>query len=125
MSSEISKYFLIKRENKNSLFSTFKSKREKPFVSMHDCMKRVEVDKQEKDEIYIHSYGLKIKTHKESREKPQIIKEPPKRIYYDYFENHKDCTETQYYWKDIRHPKILRHISQEKKKSITKILKSK
>lgn len=67
--------------------------------------------------------GPLIVTHKDLPEKIQLKKRDvskgglfnqrtPK---YTFFQDHKDCWETQFYWVDLKHPKILRHYSPERK----------
>ena len=67
--------------------------------------------------------GPLIVTHKDLPEKIQLKKRhtqtkglfkqrTPK---YTFFQDHKDCWETQFYWVDLKHPKILRHYSPERK----------
>jgi hypothetical protein len=115
MSIEQRKFLLSKFNNRNALFSEFQSPKKKPLISIFDCKNKSQEEIKEKDVIKIDSYGLFIRTHRENREKVKIQKEKPKRVYYDFFEKHKNCSETEYYWKDLLHPKILKHYSKEKK----------
>lgn len=34
-----------------------------------------------------------------------------------FFNDHKNCMESEFYWKDQQHPKILRHYSKDKNKN--------
>ena len=105
---------LEKKNHINSLFSGF-YKKPKIFTSIFNCKKSKDIESSRDDQIFIDSYGLLITYHKEKREKVKIEKIKPKRLYYDYFEEHNNCKETEFYWKDPKHPKILRHLSENKK----------
>lgn len=67
--------------------------------------------------------GPLIVTHKDLPEKIQLKQhpKPSKGLFnqrtpkYTFFQDHKDCWETQFYWVDLKHPKILRHYSPERK----------
>lgn len=67
--------------------------------------------------------GPLIVIHKELPEKVQVRKKPISKVglfnyhipKYTFFQDHKDCWETQFYWADLKHPKILRHYSPERK----------
>lgn len=115
MSVKQNNFLLLKYKDKNTLYTEFQSPPKKPFISVFNCKKKPQQEIKEKNLIKIDSYGLMIRTHRENREKVKIEKEKPTRIYYDFFEKHRNCSETEYYWKDSLHPKILKHYSKEKK----------
>lgn len=79
-----------------------------------------------KNEIRIQSgvYGPLIVIHRDLNEK--ILPKKHKKFNdefgpikpYTYFQQHAKCPETQYYWHDLLHPKILRHYSPKRSKSI-------
>lgn len=115
MSVKQHKFLLYQNNNKKTLYSRFQSPEKKTFISMFNCKKKLQEEIKEKDVIKIQSYGILIRTHKENREKVVIKKQKPKSFNYDFFEKHKNCSETEYYWKDLLHPKILKHYSKEKK----------
>jgi hypothetical protein len=83
---------------------------QKPFKSMHACKKQkpAETIKDNAEREYIKSYGLLIVRHKERLEPFKIEKTTTNRLYYDYFEKHKDCKETSSFY-DIKNPQILRY----------------
>jgi len=116
MSKEQKKFSLIKKKNYKTLYSAFQTPPKKPFFSIFDCKPKNYKEEMDINVININSYGLMIRTHRENKEKFQIIKEKHKIIINDYFEKHKNCKETEYYWKDILHPKILKHYSKIKNK---------
>ena len=82
----------------------------KPFESKRECRKpkpkEVILDNAERE--YIESYGLLIVRHKERIEPFKLEKTKKNKLYYDYFEKHKNCIETQSF-SDIKNPKILRY----------------
>jgi len=113
MSVEQKKFFLKNFKDKKTLISGFQPPVKKPFISIFKCKNKITEEKIENDQIKIRTYGLMIKTHRENREKIKIIKEKPKKIVEDFFQKYKNCKETEYYWSDILHPKLLRHYSIE------------
>jgi hypothetical protein len=82
----------------------------KPFESKRECRnsKVKEPILDNADREYISSYGLLIVRHRERVEPYKLEKTKTNRLYYDYFEKHKDCAETKFY-NDIKNPKILRY----------------
>jgi hypothetical protein len=117
----------VVKENKNKsinikkcLQSNFIPKK-KPFQSILLCKKKSSKPPQDKNSLYVEPFGPLIVVHKENREKVKPLKkkfrfDDPPNIKYTFFQDHKNCIESEYYWKDIQHPKILRHFSKENKK---------
>ena len=92
-----------------------------PYSSMWLCNITKEIEeiknrKKDDFEVHIEKNGLRIVTYLTKREKYKAIPTKEERMYYDYFEHHRDCKETFLYTKDITHPKLLRHYSKEKEK---------
>jgi hypothetical protein len=100
------------------LYSPFYIK-EKKLNSIFPCKQSKDAKQLDKDSYFLEPRGPLIVTHKESRKK---IKQPKRRFRfeeekiekYTYFDVHKECVESEYYWYDLKHPKILRHYSKDK-----------
>ncbi len=98
-----------------TLYSPF-VKEVKPFKSMFLFKQKNILVNNDPNSIKAGPFGPLIVTHREDRTK---VKMPPKKYRldedrpgkYNYFENHKDCKETKYYWTNLQHPKILRHFN--------------
>lgn len=87
--------------------------------SMHLCKNKLEYKIEDENTYYI-PFGPRVIVHKDSRKvKGWNTVNKNKSEYedsrYDYFGKHKDCKESEFYWRDQLHPKILRHISKDKK----------
>ena len=127
-------HYLIKNNkceeniNKNqikSLYSPFLIKK-KPFQSVYPCKKSNEKQIKNFNSFYTEPFGPLIVTHLTQREKVKtqskkfrFEEEPIKR--FTYFEDHKDCKETELLWRDIQHPIILRYLSNTKEKNINSL----
>ena len=72
--------------------------------------------KKENFTVFIEKNGLRIVSYINKREKCKASKNKEERKYYDYFEHHRNCKETELLDKDILHPKLVRHYSKEKEK---------
>ena len=101
-----------------------------PFVSIFPCKRRPATPqyrtgpKEGKNVIRIKSgvFGPLIVIHRDLNDK--VVAKPKKKTYEElqpvkqnsFFKKHEKCPETEYYWKDLLHPKILRHYSPNRKK---------
>ena len=103
-------------KNENSLKSKF-YKNQKVYKTKHGCKMRINTNSIDKSERkYYPSLGLLIVTYKDNDKVENKSINLEKNNIFKYFEKHKNCSETQYYWKDLKHPKILRHYSNDKRK---------
>jgi hypothetical protein len=66
---------------------------------------------------FLLPHGPLIVIHREKKEKHSIPKKTRQGSAnpFKYFEDHKTCYETGFYYNDINRPKILRHYSKDKK----------
>jgi hypothetical protein len=89
----------------------------RPFSTKHPCkIKTNHSDKIDNCErIYFKSYNLSIVKHNNKNKVKPVKSIISDKQNFKYFENHKNCRETQYLWHDILKPKILRHYSKDKK----------
>lgn len=95
--------------------------KKKPFQSILLCKQKNNKKIQDPNTIFVEPFGPLIVTHPDRKDK---IKAPPRKFRFEeekdgkftFFCDHKNCSETEYYWKDLGHPKILRHYSKDKNK---------
>ena len=84
------------------------------------CKKKSELKKIGENCVMMGPFGPLVVTHKENRKK---LKNPRKKFKFEedygkrfeYFNEHKNCKETEFLWKDQLRAKILRHFSKDKK----------
>lgn len=84
------------------------ARKKKPEIYDKNLYKVIECDPQ----------GPKIVVHLQKKLKQEHTLVKKKRDLYTYFIDHKNCSETEFYTKDLLHPKILRHHSKDKKKKV-------
>lgn len=106
----------------------------KQFHSIFKCKEKERIEnpyvKSTKNEKRIQTgvYGPLIVIHKEKMKPVQIKKQ--KKHYeecapikpYRFFQEHAHCPETEFYYHDLLHPKILRHYSPDSKKRLNKFI---